>query len=206
MCGVVGAAGKESARGRASPLPATRAEKLRDCGTLMFSTPTSAGLHNHASSAACPGAITPSWRPVRLLGGAPQEADIMLSLRHPNCVALLGLCTSPPCLVTEYMDRGSLTDCLRAAREDPAVAAALTWQRRLGMVGAAGSAVCTRTDPACTCLLPAAPLLGLAEFPRWPARLVTRCLPMPRRRLPPGNGRCPRHGLPAFPLAARYPP
>lgn len=37
----------------------------------------------------------------------------MFSLRHPNCVQLMGTVTSPPCLVTEYCARGSLTDCLR---------------------------------------------------------------------------------------------
>lgn len=43
----------------------------------------------------------------------PTQADIMFSLRHPNCVQLMGTVTSPPCLVTEYCGRGSLTDCLR---------------------------------------------------------------------------------------------
>lgn len=46
------------------------------------------------------------------------QADIMFSLRHPNCVQLMGTVTSPPCLVTEYCGRGSLTDCLRV-RETP---------------------------------------------------------------------------------------
>jgi hypothetical protein len=29
-----------------------------------------------------------------------QEADLMFSLRHPNCVQLMGTCLAPPCLVT----------------------------------------------------------------------------------------------------------
>lgn len=28
-----------------------------------------------------------------------QEAGLMLSIRHPNCTALLGLCTSPAAIV-----------------------------------------------------------------------------------------------------------
>ena len=46
----------------------------------------------------------------------------------------MGLCRLPPALVTEYCARGSLYDCLHAARTSPAVAAELTWARRLGMV------------------------------------------------------------------------
>lgn len=54
--------------------------------------------------------------------------------RHPNCVSIMGVVTSPPCLVTEYCELGSLTSLLWAAREDPEKAAALTWSRRLSMV------------------------------------------------------------------------
>lgn len=46
----------------------------------------------------------------------------------------MGLCPLPPALVTEYCARGSLYDCLHAAQTNPAVAAELTWARRLGMV------------------------------------------------------------------------
>ncbi|KAL4444201.1 hypothetical protein ABPG75_011938 [Micractinium tetrahymenae] len=63
-----------------------------------------------------------------------EEAEIMLSLRHPNIVSILGLCQAPPCIVLEYMERGSLTACLLAAAARPAVAAELTWQRRLSML------------------------------------------------------------------------
>lgn len=45
----------------------------------------------------------------------------------------MGFCTDPPALVTEFCAKGSLTDCLRAARADAGVAAQLTWRRRLGM-------------------------------------------------------------------------
>ena len=58
----------------------------------------------------------------------------MCRLRHPNVVSFLGVCKSPPCVVTEYCSRGSLTDVLRAARPAPAAAARLDWARRLNMV------------------------------------------------------------------------
>ncbi len=62
----------------------------------------------------------------------------MLSLRHPNCCAIMGVVTTPPCLITEYLSRGSLTDVLRAARGDEAAARALTWPLRLQMVRRSG--------------------------------------------------------------------
>ena len=39
----------------------------------------------------------------------------------------------------EYCSRGSLYDCLAAAREQPAAAAQLTWHRRLSMAVDAGA-------------------------------------------------------------------
>jgi hypothetical protein len=68
-----------------------------------------------------------------LLAKLEEEADIMLNLRHPNVVQIMGICTDPPCLVTEFCAKGSMTDCLRAARGDANVAAQLTWRRRLSM-------------------------------------------------------------------------
>lgn len=64
----------------------------------------------------------------------------MFSLRHPNCVQLMGTCLAPPCLVTEYCQRGSLADCLREARRHRDAADCLTWHRRLLMVRGAGAA------------------------------------------------------------------
>lgn len=54
--------------------------------------------------------------------------------RHPNCVSIIGIVASPPCLVTEYCELGCLTSLLWAAREDPEKAATLTWSRRLAIV------------------------------------------------------------------------
>lgn len=79
------------------------------------------------TAAPCP-ILSPSNLPVP----CPQLTAAR-SLRHPNVVQIMGLCAHPPCLVTEFCERGSLTDCLRAARGDPAVAAQLTWRRRLTM-------------------------------------------------------------------------
>ena len=62
-----------------------------------------------------------------------KESGLMAALRHPNIVGFLGVCTSPPCVITEYCARGSLTDVLRGARQSPAKAAQLDWARRLNM-------------------------------------------------------------------------
>lgn len=53
--------------------------------------------------------------------------------RHPNLVSFLGLCTLPPCLLTEYCAEGSLYDVLRQGAMSPAAAARLTWARRVGI-------------------------------------------------------------------------
>ena len=57
---------------------------------------------------------------------------------HLSVTCLIGLPLPHP---AEYCSRGSLYDCLAAAREQPAAAAAaqLTWQRRLGIAIDAGT-------------------------------------------------------------------
>ncbi len=57
----------------------------------------------------------------------------MAALRHPNVLAFMGLCSSPPCLVSEYCPRGSLYDVLRRANRSPELGAELTWAVRLQM-------------------------------------------------------------------------
>jgi len=69
-----------------------------------------------------------------LLSRLRQEAGIMSSLRHPNVVNFLGVCTWPASILTEYCSRGSLLDVLTAARQDPEKAQDLTWERRLALV------------------------------------------------------------------------
>jgi serine/threonine protein kinase len=66
-----------------------------------------------------------------VLEGLARECTMMAALRHPNVVGFLGLCPAPPCMVTEYCGRGSLTDVLRGGRASPARAAELHWKRRL---------------------------------------------------------------------------
>ena len=63
-----------------------------------------------------------------------EEASLMAELRHPNIVQFLGICISPPCLVTEFCCRGSLTALLRQAKTKPEKAIELTWSRRLGVL------------------------------------------------------------------------
>ncbi|KAL4419526.1 hypothetical protein ABPG77_005757 [Micractinium sp. CCAP 211/92] len=72
-------------------------------------------------------------QPSPLLSRLREEADIMFSLRHPNCVQLMGVCQMPPCLVVEFCARGSLAFCLAEGRQKPQVASLLTWRRRLAM-------------------------------------------------------------------------
>jgi hypothetical protein len=63
-----------------------------------------------------------------------EEAAIVAGMDHPNVVRLVGICNAPPCTVSEFCERGSLIDVLRAATELLAAAAELTWARRLSMV------------------------------------------------------------------------
>ncbi|PSC69274.1 Serine threonine-kinase CTR1 [Micractinium conductrix] len=65
------------------------------------------------------------------LAGLNKEAEVMAALRHPNVVSLMGVCSYPPALVTEYCSRGSLTDVLSEARRDHSAAAHLAWPLRL---------------------------------------------------------------------------
>jgi serine/threonine protein kinase len=68
-----------------------------------------------------------------LLSDLQHEAGLVAALRHPNIVFFMGVCTSPPSIITEFCSRGSLLDVLRAARASSQAAAELTWVRRLGM-------------------------------------------------------------------------
>lgn len=68
-----------------------------------------------------------------VLSGLAKESNMMAALRHPNVVSFLGVCLEPPCIVTEFCARGSLTDVLRGAKATPAKASLLDWSRRLNM-------------------------------------------------------------------------
>lgn len=54
-----------------------------------------------------------------------------------SCLTLMSRCQWPP----EFCARGSLSDLLKTASTTPAVAAQLTWHRRLQMVRAGKGAV-----------------------------------------------------------------
>ncbi|KAL4441022.1 hypothetical protein ABPG77_010453 [Micractinium sp. CCAP 211/92] len=71
--------------------------------------------------------------PPSLASKLDEEASLMASLRHPNIVGFLGVCSLPPCMISEYCARGSLASVLAAGRQDASVAAELTWRRRLSM-------------------------------------------------------------------------
>lgn len=71
--------------------------------------------------------------PSGVLSKLDEEAGLLASLRHPNCVNFLGVVFSPPAIITEYCTRGSLMGVLHAARRNPAAARELTWPRRLSM-------------------------------------------------------------------------
>ena len=65
-----------------------------------------------------------------LLASLKDEAGLMAALRHPNIVSFMGMCSSPPCIITEFCAKGSLTDVLKAAKHDPA---SLPWKERVRM-------------------------------------------------------------------------
>eukprot|EP01133_Synstelium_polycarpum_P017737 gene17737-21148_t len=50
----------------------------------------------------------------KLLSDLRKEVDLLCKLRHPNIVLFMGACTEPehPCIVTEYLVRGSLANLL----------------------------------------------------------------------------------------------
>uniref|UniRef100_A0A7N0VKB2 RING-type E3 ubiquitin transferase n=1 Tax=Kalanchoe fedtschenkoi TaxID=63787 RepID=A0A7N0VKB2_KALFE len=64
-------------------------------------------------------------------------AETLAATRHPNVVLLLGACPEQSCLVYEYMENGSLEDCLYCNGN----ALALPWQVRFRMVADIGSAL-----------------------------------------------------------------
>ncbi|KAK9834224.1 hypothetical protein WJX84_003009, partial [Apatococcus fuscideae] len=68
-----------------------------------------------------------------LLTELQREAGLMATLRHPNVVMFLGVCTEPPCVVTEFCARGSMLDALQRAHKSEAMAMELDWQKRLSM-------------------------------------------------------------------------
>lgn len=48
-----------------------------------------------------------------------QELEILSKIRHPHLLSLLGACPEHGCLVYEFMENGSLEDCLLKKRKSP---------------------------------------------------------------------------------------
>jgi hypothetical protein len=132
---------------------------------------------------------------------ALQEAGVLASLRHPNCVAFMGYATFPPCIVTEYCARGSLTDVLQGARtrgDD------LGWPLRVRMVRREHAALghqlaCTRM-----CLYVGAARTCLALYMRMHRQ--THVASTAEVWHVSGAGRCARHAVPPHPPAPPCPP
>jgi hypothetical protein len=93
-------------------------------------TTNSNDAHNSSRSAAAAAKLAKDPEMLRRL---QEEASLMASLLHPNVVQFLGTCTSPPCIVSEYCERGSLADLIQLANRCPPIASQLTWERRLQM-------------------------------------------------------------------------
>ncbi|GAB4822160.1 hypothetical protein N2152v2_009206 [Parachlorella kessleri] len=78
------------------------------------------------------------------------ECSKMAALRHPNVLGFLAICEKPPCVVSEFCERGSLHDILRAARTSPELCKELSWERRLKMAADAAEGMAylhTRNPP-----------------------------------------------------------
>jgi serine/threonine protein kinase len=67
------------------------------------------------------------------------EADLLASIRHPNVIQFLGMCSEPLCMVTEFCDQGSVFDAIRRCKKDPSLATEFTWNRRLNMLADAAA-------------------------------------------------------------------
>lgn len=90
-----------------------------DVAVKMFDIPTGAASSNAVA------AFTNV-----LCGKIDAEIALLASLRHPNVVAFLGAVESPPCVVTELCENGSLYDIIARVREDPSEHD-FPWPRRM---------------------------------------------------------------------------
>jgi serine/threonine protein kinase len=64
-----------------------------------------------------------------------REAKLLGNLRHPNVVSMMGICTTPPCIVMDYCSKGSLFEVISNARsQSNNMHNQLTWKRRVGLV------------------------------------------------------------------------
>lgn len=93
------------------------------------------------------------------------EADILSSLRHPNIVQFIGICAEPPCIVSEYCERGSLCNLLKSARvEDKFLP---TWEMCLKMMTDAATGILylhSRSKPIIHCDLKSSNILVDSDY------------------------------------------
>ncbi|KAL4439870.1 hypothetical protein ABPG75_002871 [Micractinium tetrahymenae] len=100
---------------------------------LLNEAPVAVKILMKLEAAGLSGELQPVTLSSPALAGLHREAEVMAAIRHPNVVRLMGVCSYPPAVVTEFCARGSLESVLCEARRDAAGAAQLTWRRRLGM-------------------------------------------------------------------------
>ena len=67
---------------------------------------------------------------------------LMAEFLQPNIIQFIGICVAPPSLITEYCSRGSLTELLCKAKDDPEKVSQLSWDRRLGLLADAARGLC----------------------------------------------------------------
>lgn len=48
----------------------------------------------------------------KFLSVLDSEAEILASLRHPNIVQFIGVCSKPPCIISEFVEQGNLSDLI----------------------------------------------------------------------------------------------
>jgi len=64
-----------------------------------------------------------------------REAKLLGNLRHPNVVSMMGICTTPPCIVMDYCSKGSLFEVIAGARsQSNNMHNQSMWRRRVGLV------------------------------------------------------------------------
>jgi tRNA A-37 threonylcarbamoyl transferase component Bud32 len=68
-----------------------------------------------------------SWQSRRQRQDFVKEIKMMASLRHPNVILWMGVCLDPPAIITELLERGSLSDVLHIRAE------CLNWNQRLSL-------------------------------------------------------------------------
>ncbi|KAJ6715342.1 PROTEIN KINASE SUPERFAMILY PROTEIN [Salix viminalis] len=78
-----------------------------------------------------------------------KEVQVLSNMRHPHMVILLGACPEYGCLVYEFMERGSLEDCLFRKGNSPPI----PWRKRFGIASEISTALLflheTKPEPIC---------------------------------------------------------